>query len=87
MSREKAKSLMRRAGLADDPLAHCRTIQEFKLELAKLSDAQLLDVWGRTQGERATRLSDEELLAELDQARKEVVPEQDNNHDPTIVVG
>jgi hypothetical protein len=52
-----------------------------------LSDAQLLDVWGRTQGERATRLSDEELLAALDQARKEVVPEQDNNHDPTIVVG
>jgi Transposase, Mutator family len=36
---------------------------------------------------RATRRSDEELPAELDQARKEVVPEQDNNHDPTIVVG
>lgn len=36
MSREKAKSLMRRAGLADDPLAHCRTIQEFNLRTGEV---------------------------------------------------
>lgn len=82
MTKQRSKSLMKRAGLEDDALAYCRTIEEFNAELAKLSDAQLLSVWARTQGERATRLTDEELLAELDQARKE---EQDNN--PTIVVG
>jgi hypothetical protein len=36
MSREKAKALMKRAGLDDDPLSHCRTLEEFNDELAKL---------------------------------------------------
>lgn len=71
MTKQRSKSLAKRSGLEDDPLSRCQTLEEFNAELAKLSDAQLLAAWERTQGERATRLSDEQLLEELDEARKE----------------
>jgi hypothetical protein len=77
---------MRRAGVEEDPLSHCRTIQEFNSALSQLSDAQLRHVWEGTHRERASGLSDEALLTELDEARREE-QEQDNNNGPTIVVG
>lgn len=76
MTKQRSKALAKRAGLEDDPLSRCRTIAEFNNELAKLSDAQLLRAWERTQGERATRLSDEELLLELETARRQVDQEE-----------
>jgi hypothetical protein len=77
MTKQRSKSLAKRSGVGDDPFSHCETLQEFNAALATLSDAQLLDAWERTQGERATRLSDEELLAELDQARREETTQEE----------
>lgn len=66
MTKQRAKALMRRAGVDDDPLAQCQTLEEFNRELAKLSDAELLSAWARTLGAWAFRLPDEQLLEELD---------------------
>lgn len=79
MSRQRSKKLMEKAGVEALPLAHCQTMGEFNQELAKLSDAQLLDAWSRTLGFAATRLSDDELLRQLDDAQREEAAEEDNN--------
>jgi len=82
MTKQRSKSLAKRSGVEDDPLAMCETIEAFSAALEKLSDAQLLRAWERTQGERATRLPDEQLLEELDSARRE---EQTNNNNKEIL--
>lgn len=71
MSRSRSKKLMKKAGVEELPLGQCRTIEEFNLELAKLSDAQLLDAWSRTLGVAASKMSDAEVLTALDQTRQE----------------
>jgi hypothetical protein len=81
MNHQRSKKLMRRAGVEHLPLAHCANLGEFNDELSKLSDAQLLDAWARTLGIAATRMSDEELLAELDHAQ-----EEEHDNDPTSAV-
>lgn len=77
MSRARSKKLMIKAGVGDLPLSHCRTLAEFNQELAKLSDSQLLDAWSRTLEFATTRLSDAEILSQLDKARQH----NNNNQD------
>lgn len=83
MTKRRVHNLMKRAGVEDVPLSRCRTIEEFNAALEKLSDAQLLDAWSRTLGIAASRLSDDELLRELDDARRE----EDRDNNPTSAVG
>jgi hypothetical protein len=78
MSRQRSKQLMKRAGVEDLPLGQCQTIEEFNVELAKLSDSQLMDAYTRTLRAWAVTLSDDELLAELAKAREE---QPDNNNE------
>ena len=71
MTKRRVQNLMRRAGVNDVPLAQCRDLKELNEALAKMSDAALLAAWRRTLRIAATRLSDDELLRQLAEARKE----------------
>jgi hypothetical protein len=71
MTKQRVKALMQRVGVEDLPLAHCQTVGQFSDALTKLSDAELLSAWARTLGVAASRLSDDELLRELDKTRQE----------------
>jgi hypothetical protein len=76
MTKRRVQNLMRRAGVEIAPLDHCRTIAELNAELSKLSDSQFLLAWSKAHGARATRLSDEELLLELETARRQADQEE-----------
>lgn len=71
MRKNRIDALMKRAGVEQGPMAHVRDLSQFKAAAAQMTDAQLLDAMERTERERITQLSDDELLAGLGQARQE----------------
>lgn len=62
MSKQRVRRLMKKVAVEDSPLAKCRTLAEFNLELSKLSDSALLNEYERALRIRAACLTDEELL-------------------------
>jgi hypothetical protein len=71
MRMRRVNKMMKRIGVEQLPLSHCGSLQDFNSEVSKLSDAQLLDAWSRTLGFAATRVTDEELLRQIDEALHE----------------
>jgi hypothetical protein len=62
---------MRRAGVEIGPLAHVKTVEELRVALDRLTDAQLLDLYEKECQNWAAGLTDDELLAELEKVKQQ----------------
>jgi hypothetical protein len=72
MSKRRVARLACRARQVAGPLAFCRTVEEYRAALERLSDEELEEELQRAVTAWAASLSNEELLAEIDRARAEV---------------